>query len=186
MKVFKEQQMQLSQHRELRVLRQQIFDNLGYRYTASRTLGHVRQVMVVVPFSKANFRGLFLQQVSLPVCQELLEEKPLENCFGGRAITVPAENMGEVDAILGDNWDVRTFDTNTVCRVVRAEGLRISWGYKKREMFSHRDCPRCNWAEDSGDARPEVCSPAVSYMVGEPELHFTFTRRRGHWVTGLM
>ncbi|KAI8495250.1 hypothetical protein Bbelb_272360 [Branchiostoma belcheri] len=186
MKVFKEQQVQVSQHRELRVLRQQIFDNLGYRYTPSRTQGHVRRLTVVVPFSKENFRGIFLQQLSLPVCQELLEEKNLENCFGGRAINVPAENMGEVDTILGDHWDVRTFPTNTVCRVVRMEGIHISWGYKRREMFSHSNCPRCTWAQDSDDDRPELCSPTVSYMVGEPELHFTFSRRRGRWMAGLM
>ncbi|CAH1277669.1 Hypp9753 [Branchiostoma lanceolatum] len=185
MKAFKDKQVDLHPNKELRVLRQQIFDNMGYRSTPSRKLGHERRITVVVPFSKQNFRGLFLQRLSLPVCQELLEEKPLENCFGGRAITVPAANMWEVDTILGDSWDVRTFSTNTVCRVIREEGVNLSWGFKKREIFSHQNCPRCNWDPESG-SRPEICSTTVSYLIGEAELHFTFSRRRGHWRTGMM
>ncbi|KAI8506361.1 hypothetical protein Bbelb_157880 [Branchiostoma belcheri] len=186
MKAFKDRQTFLHPDKELRVLRQQIFDNLGYRYTPSRNQGHERRITVVVPLSKQNFRGFFLQKLSLPVCQDLLEEKPLENCFGGRAIHVPASNMAELDRILGEHWDVRTFPTNTVCRVVREEGIHLSWGYKRREAFSHADCPRCNWAQESGSPRPEICSPTVNFLIGEPELHFTFTRRRGHWKAGMI
>ncbi|XP_078600023.1 uncharacterized protein LOC144875115 isoform X1 [Branchiostoma floridae x Branchiostoma japonicum] len=174
-----------AQDRELNYLRQKIFDNLEYQNTASEW-GHAREVQVTVPFSESSFRSVFLQQLSIPRCRKLLKERTLKNCFGARKIIVPWDKMAEVDAILGENWDVRTFRTNTVCRVITEEGVCLSWGRKKREIFSHIECPRCNWTENSGAHRPACCTPAVSYLVGEAELHFSFARRRGHWMVGMM
>ncbi|CAH1248942.1 Hypp8488 [Branchiostoma lanceolatum] len=186
MKALHGDQMMLSHlPRDLRILQQHIYDNLGYHRTASRQLGHQRRVTVVIPFPKQSFVGHFLQGLSLPLCQELLEEKPLENCFRERALKVTPEYMTELDNLLGDGWDVRTFDTNTVCRVIRQDNISIGWGYHKRKFYSHRNCPRCNWTDQSASARPVKCSPEMKYIVGEPELHFTFTRRRGHWMAGM-
>ncbi|XP_035664365.1 uncharacterized protein LOC118407900 [Branchiostoma floridae] len=181
-KVFKEEQLLFHDNDELALLKQGIFDNLNYRYTASVDEGHQRRVTVTVPFSENNFRALFLQQLSMPLCKELLEEHPLENCFSRqRAISLPYDKMEEMNTILGKNWDVRTFPTNTVCRVVQIDGVHISWGYKKRETFSHKECPRCNWEESSGSERPDSCTPKLFYFVGKAEMNFSFTRQRVHW-----
>ncbi|XP_078582981.1 uncharacterized protein LOC144865844 [Branchiostoma floridae x Branchiostoma japonicum] len=184
-KAFKDQQMAI-EPRELGALRQLIYDNLGNRYTPSKE-GHSRRVTVTLPFPESSFRRLFLQKLSIPICQELLEEQPLENCFGQRAISIlPGETMEELDAILGESWGDRTFNTNTVCSVIKEEEILVSWGYKKRELFSHKNCPRCNWDKESGERRPEACTTTVSYLVGEAELSFTFSRRRGLWEPGMM
>ncbi|KAI8516239.1 PREDICTED: uncharacterized protein LOC109475069 [Branchiostoma belcheri] len=184
-KALQEDQILLPLPRELRILQQQIHDNLGYRYTPSRE-GHTRRVTIVIPFSKQHFRTHFLQGLSLSICQELLEEKPLENCFRERALKITHEYIHELDSLLGEGWDIRTFPTNTVCRVIRDDTITVGWGYHKREVFSHRNCPRCNWSDQVGSARPSTCTPELRYLVGEPELHFSFARRRGHWCKGMV
>ncbi|CAH1242544.1 Hypp6823 [Branchiostoma lanceolatum] len=133
---------------------------MRYQYTPSRKLGHERRITVVVPFSKQNFRGLFLQRLSLPVCQDLLEEKQLENCFRGRAIHVPGNRMTELYAIIGKHWDVRTFPTNTVCPVIREERVHLPWGFKRREIFSHENCPSCrqDWSSVSAILENAFCT----------------------------
>ena len=117
-------------NQEVMALRQAIFDSLNARWTGDGQLGRQMRVCATVPFSKEVFDSCFLTQN--------IQDVPLNDASNVTAYITAAQ----LTSAIGPDWGRRGFKTSTVTYVNFNHKIHLTWGYKKRINFLHKECPR--------------------------------------------
>lgn len=123
----------LTEFEEIQALKQCFFDKLGGLRTVSGDQGYTTQRIIQLPFGKMAFDATFGHLNWIGIENRRFMDG------GNKKFKV---TVGSLCKLLGNRWYRRDMKNNQYNMVDTTKKLCITWEYKKRIDYNHKDCKR--------------------------------------------